>query len=319
MTALLEFSDVSRHYVARGGIMSSRRTVIRAVDGVDLTVGPGETVGLVGESGCGKSTLGRLAAGLERPDAGRVLRDGEPAADGSGAATIRPDLIQMIFQDPSSSLNPRLPVGFSVAEGLRAAGILNRKDRRERVMELLGQVGLSAGQAARYPHQFSGGQRQRLAIARALAPGPRLIVCDEPVSALDVSIQAQVLNLLADLRQRHGLAYLFISHDLAVVGHLSDRVAVMYLGKLVELAPTEALYLSPLHPYTRALLAAAPVPDPSRVRPAAIAPGETPSAAAPPSGCAFHPRCPEAGPDCAASPPQWREVAPGRFVRCHAA
>ena len=246
---LLELSGVRRHYVTRTGFFTASRREVTAVAGVDLHVMPGETVGLVGESGCGKSTLARMAVGLEPPSAGTVRVDGlDPWAGDAAARRKLPRLVQMIFQDPFASLNPRLPVGWTVAEGLRAMGEGSARQRRERVLELLAQVGLAPEHAGRFPHQFSGGQRQRVAVARALALSPRLIVCDEPVSALDVSVQAQVINLLADLKDRLGLAYLFISHDLAVVGHVSDRVAVMYLGRIVETAPARALYDGPLHP-----------------------------------------------------------------------
>ena len=313
---LLELSGVSRRYVTRTGFFTASRREVAAVAGVDLRVMPGETVGLVGESGCGKSTLARMAVGLEPPSAGTVRVDGlDPWAGDAAARRKLPRLVQMIFQDPFASLNPRLPVGWTVAEGLRAMGEGSARQRRERVLELLAQVGLAPEHAGRFPHQFSGGQRQRVAVARALALSPRLIVCDEPVSALDVSVQAQVINLLADLKDRLGLAYLFISHDLAVVGHVSDRVAVMYLGRIVETAPARALYDGPLHPYTRALLAAAPTIAPGARLAQGLA-GETPDPAAPPSGCAFHPRCPVATPECAASVPPLTETAPGHFVRC---
>ncbi|MFU2209896.1 ABC transporter ATP-binding protein [Solidesulfovibrio sp. C21] len=312
---VLDLIGVRRHYVSRQGFFSSATRTVKAVDGVDLTVAPGETLGLVGESGCGKSTLARLAVGLEPPSVGSVRLDGhDPWEGGREMRRKLPGLVQMIFQDPFASLNPRLPIGWSVAEGLRAAG-MGRAKRRERVLELLSLVGLLPEHARRFPHQFSGGQRQRVAVARGLALSPRLLVCDEPVSALDVSVQAQVINLLADLKERLGLAYLFISHDLAVVGHLSDRVAVMYLGRVVELASAKALYDAPLHPYTRALLAAAPIIDPAHRLPVPLS-GDPPDPAAPLHGCRFHPRCALAVPECAATEPELIQVAPGHFARC---
>lgn len=313
MSAYLEFKDVHKTYFTRRGVLSAR-VEMAAVAGVDLAVAHGETVGLVGESGCGKSTLARLAVRLEPPSSGHVLLDGRDLWDDSDLPAQMPEMAQMVFQDPFSSLDPRMTVAESVAEGLLARKVGDKASRRERVLELLDMVGLTPEHAGRYPHQFSGGQRQRAAIARALALNPRLVVCDEPVSALDVSIQAQVINILEDLKNRLGLTYLFISHDLAVVSHLSDRVAVMYAGRLVELAPAASLYASPLHPYTRMLLAAIPAPDP-RARAAAR---DVQEAARVHKGpCALTPRCPVAGEDCAASPPPWRESAPGHFVRCH--
>jgi len=312
---LLEARDLSRRYHLRGGVLGLTTAVVRALDRVSLTLTQGETLGLVGESGCGKSTLARLLLDLERPSSGQVLFQGRAVEDWPRKEFRRK--IQMIFQDPYSSLNPRQKIGSAVGEALDIHNLGTRAQRRERVAELLSLVGLSAEQAGRYPHEFSGGQRQRAAIARALALNPELVVCDEPVSALDVSIQAQVLNLLRDLQERLGLTYLFISHNLAVVGHVSDRVAVMYLGRLVELAPAAALFQGPLHPYTRTLLAAAPLPDPE-ARPGGARPlGDLPSPLAPPPGCAFHPRCAEAQPGCRESAPDLREVEPGRFVACH--
>lgn len=313
MSAYLEFKDVRKTYFTRRGVLSAR-VEMAAVAGVDLAVAQGETVGLVGESGCGKSTLARLAVRLEPPSSGHVFLDGRDLWDDSDLPDQMPEMAQMVFQDPFSSLDPRMTVAESVVEGLLARKVGDRASRRERVLELLDMVGLTPEHAGRYPHQFSGGQRQRAAIARALALNPRLVVCDEPVSALDVSIQAQVINILEDLKNRLGLTYLFISHDLAVVSHLSDRVAVMYAGRLVELAPAASLYAAPLHPYTRMLLAAIPAPDP-RARAAAR---DVQEAARVHKGpCALTPRCPVAGEDCAAAPPPWRESDPGHFVRCH--
>ncbi len=316
MSPLLDVRGVTRRYVVRGGVLGTAARSVTAVDGVDLAVARGESVGLVGESGCGKSTLARCVSGLERPNSGAVLLDGRDIRDPETEKNL-PRLVQMVFQDPFSSLNPRRSVGWSVAEGLSAMGGVSRAARRERVRELLAQVGLLPEHAGRYPHQFSGGQRQRVAIARALATNPALVVCDEPVSALDVSIQAQVINLLDDLKARLGLSYLFISHDLAVVGHISDRTAVMYLGRIMELAPTADLMSRPAHPYTRALLAAAPVPDPARRRTVrTVLRGDAPSLFSPPKGCVFHPRCPEKGPRCATEVPELLETSPGHFVRC---
>jgi oligopeptide/dipeptide ABC transporter ATP-binding protein len=315
MSALLEVRDLSCHYHVRGGLLGLTTAMVRALDRVSLSLTQGETLGLVGESGCGKSTLARLLLGLERPSSGRVLFRERDLADWPRKEFRRK--VQMIFQDPYSSLDPRQKIGSAVGEALAIHGLGNATQRRKRVAELLALVGLSAEQAGRYPHEFSGGQRQRAAIARALALNPELVVCDEPVSALDVSIQAQVLNLLADLQERLGLTYLFISHNLAVVGHVSDRVAVMYLGRLVELAPAAALFQGPLHPYTRTLLAAAPLPDPEARPTGTRSLGDLPSPLSPPPGCTFHPRCPEAQGLCRDTAPDLREVKPGRFVACH--
>ena len=318
MDPLLSVSELKKYYEVRRSVFSVEKEIVRAVDGVSFELEAGKTLGLVGESGSGKSTLSRCILLLERPDSGGVFFDGtnllEPGREDMKKLRKR---MQIIFQDPYSSLNPRRSIGFSVAEGLVAARLGDRAGRRERVTELLSQVGLLPEHAARYPHQFSGGQRQRVAIARALATNPALVVCDEPVSALDVSVQAQVINLLDDLKARLGLSYLFISHDLAVVGHISDRTAVMYLGRIMELAATDELMRRPGHPYTRALLAAAPTPDPARRRTArSPLPGDAPSLFAPPAGCVFHPRCPEAGPECAVTVPDLLETSPGHFVRC---
>lgn len=315
---MLEFQDVRRSFTVRGGVFGHARGEVHAVAGVSLVVRRGETLGLVGESGCGKSTLGRMAVGLLAPTSGRVLFEGQalpaPGARGETGARGR---LQMVFQDPFSSLNPRMRIGAAVGEPLLAER-LSRREREERVNAMLARVGLAPEHARRYPHEFSGGQRQRVAIARALVTRPDLVVCDEAVSALDASIQAQVLNLLRDAQETFGLAYLFISHDLGVVGHMSDRVAVMYLGRILELAPRAALFREPAHPYTRALLAAAPALRAAARRSAPALSGEPPSPFAPPEGCAFHPRCPEAMPRCRTAPaPALLEIVPERRVACH--
>ena len=291
--------------------------VVRAVDGVTFEIVRGETLGLVGESGCGKSTVGRCLLRLIEPTSGEISFDGQDvrALGGGDLRRLRREM-QIIFQDPYASLNPRLKVRDIVGEPFIVHGIGTKGERRERVADLLRKVGLDPDYMNRYPHEFSGGQRQRLGIARALALNPKLIVADEPVSALDVSVQAQVINLLEDLQKEFELTYLFISHGLAVVEHISDRVAVMYLGRIVEVASAEELYANPLHPYTRALLSAIPIPDPTRRRERIVLKGDVPTPINPPSGCRFHTRCPEAIPECSKIDPDLREVSPGHTVAC---
>jgi oligopeptide/dipeptide ABC transporter ATP-binding protein len=310
---VLVLQDLMVHFPSRGG-------VVRAVDGVSLAIAPGEIVGLVGESGCGKSTLGKTALRLLRPTSGSIRLDGIEIAH-LGRKALRPlrPRMQMIFQDPFASLNPRMSVGRTLEEPLVVHGRGSASERRERVLWLASKVGLRPEALSRHPHEFSGGQRQRIGIARALALEPKLVICDEPVSALDVSVRAQVINLLMDLRRELGLSYLFISHDLAVVEHVSDRIAVMYLGRIVELADRETLWSRPLHPYTRALMSAVPVADPAggtgvqRIK----LQGDLPSPLAPPSGCRFRTRCPWATGACADAEPELRELAAGHRVACH--
>ncbi len=316
---LLEARNIVKHYPILGGVWMKPVGSVQAVDGVSLTIGEGETVGLVGESGCGKTTFGRAILRLEEPSAGEVFFQGRNilAYSRNEMQALRREM-QIIFQDPFSSLNPRKTVGQIIGEPLLVHGVGRRQERDRRVLELLELVGLRKEHMRRYPHQFSGGQRQRIGVARALALKPKLVVCDEAVSALDVSIQAQVINLLKDLQQEFGLTYLFISHDLSVVEHVSGRVAVMYLGKIVEIAPSKDLYLDPLHPYTQALLSAVPIPDPSLPRPGRIIlKGDVPSPIDPPSGCRFHPRCRYAEGPCARVGPELREIRPQHWAACH--
>jgi oligopeptide/dipeptide ABC transporter ATP-binding protein len=316
-TPILEVDDLHTHFVSRNLAAGSKRTV-RAVDGVSFGVWRGETLAIVGESGCGKSTVGRTALRLIEPTSGRILVDGVDITN-SSQRQLRPlrRMMQMVFQDPYSSLDPRMTVSQAIAEPLAIHGIARGRDRKTRVADLMQRVGLKPDQMDRFPHEFSGGQRQRIGIARSLALNPKLIIADEPVSALDVSIQAQVLNLLMDLQQELGLSYLFISHDLAVVRHVSDRIAVMYLGRIIETADTAALFAKPLHPYTDALLAAAPGARASSRAQSKPLSGEVPDSANASCGCAFRPRCAYAQDRCAAEAPKLREIIPGRFAACH--
>jgi oligopeptide transport system ATP-binding protein len=320
---LVSVENLKKHFpVTQGLVFKQKVGNVRAVDGISFSIDRGETLGLVGESGCGKTTAGRTLLGLYPATSGKVTIDGVdiPTARGHDLLTIRRKA-QIIFQDPYASLNPRWTVNSIVGEPLRVHRLItSEKERSERVKELLGLVGLSGRLVNRFPHEFSGGQRQRIGIARALASEPLFIVCDEPISALDVSIQAQVVNLLEDLQDQFNLTYLFIAHDLSMVRHICDRVAVMYLGLIVELGDRNEVYENPLHPYTRALLSAVPIPDPKkdRKRHRTILTGDVPSPIDPPPGCRFHPRCPIAVEHCKVEVPIWREINPGHWVACHA-
>lgn len=314
---ILEVQDLKKHFPIRRGLFARQVGAIKAVDGISFDIHKGETFGLVGESGCGKSTTARLLIRLLEPTSGTIEFAGQDILklDRSEIRSLRKE-IQLIFQDPYSSLNPRMTIGEIVGEPLIIHGLAQGKDKDRRVQQLLEVVGLGPYHAKRYPHEFSGGQRQRVGIARALALSPQLIVCDEPVSALDVSIQAQVLNLLQDLQMKFDLTYLFIAHNLSVVKHVSDRIGVMYLGKIVEIAPKDRLYASPKHPYTQALLSAIPVADPRVKKQRIILEGDVPSPLSPPTGCRFHTRCGEVGPRCREIEPPLEEVEPGHFVAC---
>jgi len=321
-SALVDVQGLVKHFPGERAFfgLGRPRAVVRAVDDVSFAITPGQTLGLVGESGCGKSTVGRTILRLIEPDAGRVLIDGLNLLTlGSRELRALRRRMQIVFQDPYGSLNPRLTVRQTLAEPLAIHHLATGADAGRRIAALLEEVGLDPGFAASYAHELSGGQRQRVGIARALSVEPQFLVLDEPVSALDVSVQAQVLNLLADLQQRRRLTYLFIAHDLAVVKHIADQVAVMYLGKIVEWAPAPRLYAAPRHPYTTSLLSAVPVPDPMAQRPRIVLTGDVPSPAHPPAGCPFHPRCPHPKKDarCRTEPPALREVAPGQLAACH--
>jgi oligopeptide/dipeptide ABC transporter ATP-binding protein len=318
---LLSVQNLKVHFPVKHGVFSRVRESVKAVDDVSFSIEPGETLGLVGESGCGKTTLGRAVVWLVEPTAGSVWFEGEDLARMNGAELrARRRKLQIIFQDPYGSLNPRMIVEDLIGEALDIHRLANGKSaRRERIADLLKAVGLDPAFGQRYPHEFSGGQRQRIGIARALAVEPKLIVCDEPVSALDVSVQAQIINLLQDLRGERGIAYLFIAHDLAVVEHISRRVMVMYLGKIVELADAKTIVRSPKHPYTQALISAVPVIDPDSKRQRIVLPGDVPSPIHPPPGCPFHPRCPIAEARCRSEVPLLRELGPGHRAACHLA
>lgn len=318
---LLQVQELRVHFPVRRSVFRTAKDRVRAVDGVSFEIAPGETLGVVGESGCGKTTLGRAVVRLVDPTSGQVVFEGKDITrlNGSRLRALRSQF-QMVFQDPYGSLDPRLTVENIVGEALDIHRLApTRRSRRERVSALLKDVGLDASQASRFPHEFSGGQRQRISIARALAVAPKLIVCDEPVSALDVSVQAQVINLLQDLQRERGLAYLFIAHDLAVVEHISRRIIVMYLGKIVELGEAKTVCRVPKHPYTQALMSAVPVVDPASKRKRIILSGEVPSPIHPPEGCPFHPRCPIAEARCKIETPALRELDSGHFAACHLA
>jgi peptide/nickel transport system ATP-binding protein/oligopeptide transport system ATP-binding protein len=316
---LIEVENLVKYYPVKGGVLRRVVAQVKAVDDVSFTIKEGETLGLVGESGCGKSTIAHTMLGLIPHTSGSMKFNGQTVFSSSGGKITQQMRrnMQIVFQDPYASLDPRLPIGESIAEGLRIHKIGSNQQRFEMVMNVLKKVGMEDYHAMRYPHEFSGGQRQRIGIARALVLNPKFIVLDEPVSALDVSIQAQVLNILRDLQRQLGLTYLFVAHNLAVVEHISDRVAVMYLGKIVEITDRETLFRNPLHPYTQALMSAIPIPDPRMRRERIILQGDVPSPLNPPAGCRFHPRCPIAKEECSRVEPELRQLRPEHFVACH--
>ena len=318
-TSLLSVRNIVKHYPIHGGLLQREVAQVHAVDDLSMEIAQGETLGLVGESGCGKTTAGRVILRLTPATSGQVLFEGRDVFGASGRELkqLRRDM-QIIFQDPYSSLDPRMPIGDIIGEGLAIHGIGDKSDRDATVRDMMSRVGLRPQYARRYPHEFSGGQRQRIGIARALVLHPKLVICDEPVSALDVSIQSQIINLLKDLQHEFGLTYLFIAHNLAVVRYICDRIGVMYLGKLVELTPTDELFRRPLHPYTQALLSAIPEPDPTRRRKRIILTGDVPSPINPPTGCRFHTRCPLAMDICRHKEPEFRAVDSNHKVACHA-